>query len=292
MSSTLFETFCEENPGLRDDVTTLRQAVVDMGLAVFAIPQVVALNIKDAETLLASLTAVGLVRDDVGFRHLDGNCEHWSRGEPEAGDRCEACGEPLVETAKETHYSWVGTLPAPTKHNKMANEGHPLAQNIVMGNQIVNHYPPNPNHQEPNGHGPASWEKIFAVSCGAVLVVTMLVLAIMIPEPKPFQYLIFRIIIAVAIAGVASTIPGFIRLDINKWLHAGGAMAVFAIVYFYNPASLVSKPEMTDPQGPTGSNSKELRQKGGRVIGEAAGRLIPEHLGAFSRSTRDHGTGC
>ncbi|MEL4896689.1 hypothetical protein [Crocosphaera sp. Alani8] len=31
-------------------------------------------------------------------------------------------------------------------------------------------------------------------------------------------------------------IPGFLELNIAKWLRAGGALAIFVIVYFYNPA--------------------------------------------------------
>ena len=34
-------------------------------------------------------------------------------------------------------------------------------------------------------------------------------------------------------AGVAAMIPGFISLSVSKWLRAGGALAVFAVVYFY-----------------------------------------------------------
>ncbi|MGH7773469.1 MAG: hypothetical protein ACREQA_14690, partial [Candidatus Binatia bacterium] len=37
-------------------------------------------------------------------------------------------------------------------------------------------------------------------------------------------------------------IPGFIEIEIPNWLRAGGALAVFVVVYFYNPASLVAPP--------------------------------------------------
>ena len=35
-------------------------------------------------------------------------------------------------------------------------------------------------------------------------------------------------------------IPGFITVSVSTWLRAGGALAVFAVVYFYNPAALVT----------------------------------------------------
>jgi hypothetical protein len=66
------------------------------------------------------------------------------------------------------------------------------------------------------------------------------VLAIVFPKPYPFQYQVFRIVLALAAAGFVSMTPGFIEVRISTFLRAGGALAVFAIVYFYNPASLVT----------------------------------------------------
>jgi hypothetical protein len=75
---------------------------------------------------------------------------------------------------------------------------------------------------------------------GVVFVIVLLALAIYFPNPSAFQYTIFRSVLALAAAGVAAMIPGFISLYISKWLRAGGALAVFAAVYFCNPAALVS----------------------------------------------------
>ena len=75
---------------------------------------------------------------------------------------------------------------------------------------------------------------------GVLFVVVLLSLAIRFPNPTAFQYTIFRSVLALAAAGVAAMIPGFIALSFSKWLRAGGALAVFAVVYFYNPAALVS----------------------------------------------------
>jgi hypothetical protein len=90
----------------------------------------------------------------------------------------------------------------------------------------------------------ASLIAIFAF--GVVFVVALLVLAIAFPEPTPFQYTVFRIVLALAVAGVAALIPGFVELNIAAWLKAGGAMAVFAIVYFYSPAQLIGHPTGKD----------------------------------------------
>jgi hypothetical protein len=83
-------------------------------------------------------------------------------------------------------------------------------------------------------------QQLIAFACGAVLIVGMLVIAFLAPSPTPFQYTIFRVVLALAAAGIAAMIPGFIELEIKAWLRAGGALAVFVIVYFYNPAALVT----------------------------------------------------
>ena len=53
----------------------------------------------------------------------------------------------------------------------------------------------------------------------------------------------FRIVLALAAAGVAAEIPGILQLMIAKWLTASGALGVFVVVYFYSPASLVAQPD-------------------------------------------------
>lgn len=90
-------------------------------------------------------------------------------------------------------------------------------------------------------------QRLVAYSTGVVFVVALLVLAVAFPNPTPFQSNVFRIVLALAAAGFAATIPGFISIEIGTWLRAGGALAVFAIVYFYNPAQLVAQPPEPSP---------------------------------------------
>jgi 8-oxo-dGTP pyrophosphatase MutT (NUDIX family) len=83
---------------------------------------------------------------------------------------------------------------------------------------------------------------IIAFIFGATFVVALLVLAIVFPKPTPFQYGVFKITLSLAAAGVAAMIPGFIHLEVNPniglVIRAGGALAVFVIVFFFNPAQL------------------------------------------------------
>lgn len=81
-------------------------------------------------------------------------------------------------------------------------------------------------------------EKIAAFIFGIIFVIVFIVIAIAIPNPTTFQYTFFRIILSAAVAGVVSFIPGFIEVKISNWVRAGGALAVFVMVYYVAPAAL------------------------------------------------------
>lgn len=83
------------------------------------------------------------------------------------------------------------------------------------------------------------WELKAIFSFGVAFVLILVVIAITLPRPTEFQQLIFRIVLALAAAGVGALLPGFLSIKYKTFLRAGGALAVFAIVYFFNPATLV-----------------------------------------------------
>lgn len=86
-----------------------------------------------------------------------------------------------------------------------------------------------------------SAERLLAFGFGVTFVSVLIVLAIKYPNPSTFQYEVFRIVLALAAGGVAAMIPGFVNVHVANWLRAGGALAVFVIVYFYSPAHLVGQ---------------------------------------------------
>jgi hypothetical protein len=77
--------------------------------------------------------------------------------------------------------------------------------------------------------------------------------AIFVPNPTSAQWTIFRIIIAVAASGVAAVIPGFLDVKMGAGrrfaLRAGGALAVFAIVYFFDPAARLKSGAVNSTSG-------------------------------------------
>jgi hypothetical protein len=89
-----------------------------------------------------------------------------------------------------------------------------------------------------------------------MFITSMIILAFKFPHPTPIQYLVMRIVLALSSAGIAGIFTGFIAVNIpgvgaaaQPLVTAGGALAVFAVVYFKSPAALVAEPAGTGPRG-------------------------------------------
>jgi hypothetical protein len=116
---------------------------------------------------------------------------------------------------------------------------------------------------------PPSSQRKAAFSFGFIFVGVMLVIALLLPKPTEFQFFVFRIVLALAAAGVAATIPGFINVDIKPWVRAGGAIAVFVVIYFFSPAKLITEPLLSkhaeEPQLQQQPNRSPSAPSGARV---------------------------
>ena len=91
-------------------------------------------------------------------------------------------------------------------------------------------------------------QRILAFIFGIFFLIVLLILAIIFPDPTPFQYIVFKTVLSIAVAGFIAMVPGFLEVSISNWLRAGGALAFAVIVYFYNPADLIIPP--VDPTEP------------------------------------------
>jgi hypothetical protein len=116
-------------------------------------------------------------------------------------------------------------------------------------------------------------QMICAFVFGVGFIIAILVLAIRYPTPTPYQYRVFRIVLSLAAGGVAAMIPGLINVEFNPiagfLIRAGGAVAVFVIVFFFNPASLVAEaPNTSLSTAPRPSldrtGAQELRKENGK----------------------------
>jgi VIT1/CCC1 family predicted Fe2+/Mn2+ transporter len=109
---------------------------------------------------------------------------------------------------------------------------------------------------------PHLWEKIAIFVFGVVFLVVLLGIAIFVPNPTEFQLFVFRVVLALVSAAIAALVPGFLNIESQVYrssIRAGGAIAVFVIVYLVNPPKLINP---GPPRIPPESKSDTLSRVG------------------------------
>lgn len=61
-----------------------------------------------------------------------------------------------------------------------------------------------------------------------------------IPCPSDAQFFVFRVLLALGAAGIASIIPGYLGYK-GKLIQAGGALGVLVLIYLINPATVIAE---------------------------------------------------
>jgi hypothetical protein len=83
---------------------------------------------------------------------------------------------------------------------------------------------------------------LFPAFFGVLFVGVILILAIVIRDPTKFQFEVFRIVLALAGAGLVSTLTDAFELRLpileRGYIKGGAAIVVFALLFFFSPASL------------------------------------------------------
>lgn len=99
-----------------------------------------------------------------------------------------------------------------------------------------------PSNQPGRGETPTESPRsyLFPSIAGLGLMIGIVLLLVFVPCPSSSQYAVFRIVLAMALAGFAAVIPGFLTFKYKQALSAGGALAVFALAYLVDPAASVS----------------------------------------------------
>jgi hypothetical protein len=80
--------------------------------------------------------------------------------------------------------------------------------------------------------------QIVSFAFGAVCFFILLIVVLKYPNPTEFQYTFLRIMLSIGCACVAVVLTGFLEIKIKGFIQAGGALAVFVIIFFYRPAAL------------------------------------------------------
>jgi hypothetical protein len=86
------------------------------------------------------------------------------------------------------------------------------------------------------------WVLIAGSVVGILLLVASVAIAMIFPDPTPFQTLVFRSMLSIGLALIASNITGFIKVQLRYdgyfKIISGGALAMFVLTYLVNPPKL------------------------------------------------------
>jgi len=90
---------------------------------------------------------------------------------------------------------------------------------------------------------------------GVLALSALFAVAILAPDHNALLITISRVTLALACAGIAAIIPGFLDVELGKGainaIRAGGALAVFVLVFFFNPPALIAPVQEYPPHVPT-----------------------------------------
>ena len=94
----------------------------------------------------------------------------------------------------------------------------------------------------------------MAFAFGIVALLILFAVALYTENPSPLLIMVSRVTLALACASVVAVLPGYIHLELSQRgaiaLRAGGAIAIFVLVYLFNPASYVIQSGCNPPQAP------------------------------------------
>lgn len=107
-----------------------------------------------------------------------------------------------------------------------------------------------------------SIEKALLFSFAVFFVIIMLILVVAIPTPTQTQWRVFGLVLAMIAGGFGAMLPGALEVNVNKTIKAAGAAGFFVIVYFFNPAGLVSDdPFAKFPKPPSSADAQKVAEK-------------------------------
>lgn len=130
-------------------------------------------------------------------------------------------------------------------------------------------------------------DQIAAFVFGFIFVAIMLIVGIAIPNPTSSQLFIFRTVLSLAAGGIGAVIPGFLDVKISVYVRAGGAMALFALIYMVNPPLLVAgSPQFQTAMWRGDQALSESNYPAARQFYKEAARLDPGNWKPFDQLGR------
>jgi len=130
-------------------------------------------------------------------------------------------------------------VPPVTKNDTLEPDGRDARQSAEAATKKVEHNVPGSRGKVLKARQPALLVGISIL--GSVFLTILLVVALAVPNPPPLALKVLQTILGLAAAGVAAIIPGFLDVKFAGAISASGALGIFAIVFFFNPADLAVK---------------------------------------------------
>lgn len=94
---------------------------------------------------------------------------------------------------------------------------------------------------------------LLSFAFGIAFLVAMLAFATGFPNPTQLQVRVFVTVLALSAAGIGAVLPGYINVQYKSVVRAGGALGLFAVVYWFQPTieqtavRLVIPPDPPEP---------------------------------------------
>jgi hypothetical protein len=123
--------------------------------------------------------------------------------------------------------------------------------------------------------GSKATERKAVFSFAVLFLGALIVLAVTIPNPSGWEYIVFKVILALGAAGFAAYLPGSLGINVNTWVRGGGALGVLVLVYLYNPAAPIPPDQ---PKPPSQEEKRWIRnlqlniEVSGSRYGDSSGR--------------------
>ena len=96
-------------------------------------------------------------------------------------------------------------------------------------------------------HGKLDVNALLAFAFGVVFLTTMIVFATVVPNPSGFSQWVFAVTTSLAGAGIGAVIPGILKLTL-PYARAGGALAIFLLVFLNKPTLVESVGKFVPPK--------------------------------------------
>jgi hypothetical protein len=135
---------------------------------------------------------------------------------------------------------WAHYKVIPQAANPSASGGAAGATRAPSGKQDENAKGKDGQSANDGPAGFGNWDKILAFGFGFFFAIILLLIAKFDRDPTPLGILIYRVVLALVAAGIGAVIPGMIDVNVQPVIRAGGAIALFVIVFWFNPPNLVT----------------------------------------------------